>query len=164
MTGGATKSIVQVEMAEGLVQIIIPEAADHALAKPHAFGVAGRPAQAPFGFCVFVDLLVRILAVVGGWSALIARLWLGALGKKRRPGDHNRGTDKRGTANTQTRQAHGISEGTGQAHGISEGVGPFPAGCPECHQTSVGLAAQAPDLLVKLMGALAAAVAISPCA
>src|SRR5208282_4348467 len=51
------ESIVEVEMAEGGVEIVAPEQTDHAAAEPYAFGMARRPVQRLLRFGKLVDLL-----------------------------------------------------------------------------------------------------------
>ena len=78
----AAEPIVEIEMAKGGIEIVAPQQADHAAAKPDAFRVAGWPAQGALGFGEFVDLL-RFFAgswpAAGGFSAGLELLvWAGA--------------------------------------------------------------------------------------
>ena len=52
---GAAKPVVKVEVAEGGVEVVAPEQADHPAAEPDAFRVAGRPGEQAGGFGDLVD-------------------------------------------------------------------------------------------------------------
>src|SRR5580704_2149264 len=71
MAAWAAKAVVKVEVAEGGIEVVAPEQADHAAAEPHAFGISGWAAQDPLGFGEFVRLLdPRVLgsrALRVGW-------------------------------------------------------------------------------------------------
>ena len=66
MGARAAKAVVKVEMAEGGVEIVAPEQADHAAAEPDAFRIAGRAGQEPRRLGDFVDLFLAFLGGVGG--------------------------------------------------------------------------------------------------
>src|SRR5262245_32153270 len=76
VAGRAAEPVVQVEVAEGGIEIVAPEQADHPPAEPDAFGTAGRTAQELLRLGKFVDFLRGILAVGGG--RLVGRLLLRA--------------------------------------------------------------------------------------
>ena len=83
MAARAAEAVVQVEMAEGGIEIVAPQQADHPAAEPDAFGIAGRPPQRLLRFGKFIDLLRllgRLLAVRRG---LIGWLGVGVLGQRR---------------------------------------------------------------------------------
>ena len=61
-------------MPESGVQIIPVQQADHALAEPNTFRIAGRPLDPPSSFGQLVHLF---LSVFGGVSGLLARLFGG---------------------------------------------------------------------------------------
>jgi hypothetical protein len=70
----AAKAIIEIEMAEGGVQIVAPHQAHHSPAKPNAFGVARRPVYDLCGFGKFVGLA---LVLLGGVSRAIGRGFAG---------------------------------------------------------------------------------------
>src|SRR5262245_43700497 len=72
VAGRAAEPVVQVEMAEGGIEIVAPEQADHPPAEPDAFRTAGRTAQELLRLGKFVDFLWGIFAVGGG--RLLSRL------------------------------------------------------------------------------------------
>src|SRR5262245_44214695 len=72
VAGRAAEPVVQVEMAEGGIEIVAPEQADHPPAEPDAFRAAGRTAQELLRLGKFVDFLWGIFAVGGG--RLLSRL------------------------------------------------------------------------------------------
>src|SRR5215510_6589314 len=73
VAGRAAEPVVQVEMAEGGIEIVAPEQADHPPAEPDAFRAAGGTAQKLLGLGKFVDLLWRILGLAAG-GGLVGRL------------------------------------------------------------------------------------------
>src|SRR5579864_5023682 len=74
----AAEPIVEIEMAKGGIEIVAPEQADHATAKPDAFRVAGWPAQGALGFRELVDLLRFFAGLLAGGRWLLGGL--GAVG------------------------------------------------------------------------------------
>src|SRR4051794_15729212 len=66
MATRAGEAVVQVEMAEGGVEIVAPEQADHPAAEPDAFRIAGRAGNEARGLGDLVELLLAVLAVLGG--------------------------------------------------------------------------------------------------
>ena len=75
----AAETVVEIKVAEGGVEVVAPQQADHPPSKPNAFGIAGRPAQGFLRFGILVDLLVlfgRLLAcrrgLVGGVASLFS--------------------------------------------------------------------------------------------
>ncbi len=80
MRAGAAETIVQVEMAEGGIEIVAPEERNHTPAKPDAFRVSGRPGQQPRRLGDLVDLFLAFLGSVSGgllrlgWLAVTATL------------------------------------------------------------------------------------------
>ena len=57
VAGRAAEPVVQIEVAEGGIEIVAPEQAHHATSKPQAFRIGGRSAENPLGLGEFVDLL-----------------------------------------------------------------------------------------------------------
>ena len=81
MAARAAEPVIEVEMAEGGVEIVAPQQADHPAAEPDAFGIAGRAGDHALGFGKFVDflrLLAGFLAGRRGWSGGLS---IGALGE-----------------------------------------------------------------------------------
>ena len=66
MAAGTTEAVVEVEMAEGGIEVVSPHQADHAPAEPDAFGVSGRPVDGLRRLDEFVGLALVVLAGVGG--------------------------------------------------------------------------------------------------
>src|SRR5208282_216834 len=95
------ESIVEVEMAEGGVEIVAPEQTDHAAAEPYAFGMARRPVQRLLRFGKLVDLLrlfAGFLARSGSRRRrLVRRFGVVVLGKsgRRESNDRSREEPKR---------------------------------------------------------------------
>ena len=85
VAGRAAEPVVQIEVAEGGIEIVAPEQAHHAPSEPQAFRIGGRPAQDLLGFGEFVDLLLASLpSAAGGFSAGFGSvLWANA-GRTRR--------------------------------------------------------------------------------
>src|SRR5262245_6667154 len=67
VTGRATKSIVEVEMAESGIEIVARKQGHHPPAEPKALRIGCRSAQKFFGFDIFVELFLAILAFRGRW-------------------------------------------------------------------------------------------------
>lgn len=63
MAAGASEPLVEVEMAEGRIEVVAPHQSDHPPAKPDAFRVSGRAVD-----CLrrFDELVGLALAVLGG--------------------------------------------------------------------------------------------------
>ena len=80
MGARAAEPVVEVEMAEGGVEIVPPKQADHPAAEPDAFRVAGRPGEDAGGLGDLVDLLLAFLGGVGGRFLLFGRRGAAALG------------------------------------------------------------------------------------
>ena len=84
VSAGTAEAVVKVEMAKGGIEVVNPHQADHAAAKPDAFGVAGWPADNLGGFCEFGGLAFVFLVGIGGRGALLALILgvvIAALGK-----------------------------------------------------------------------------------
>ena len=83
---GTAEPVVEIEMAEGGVEVVAPQQADHPAAEPDAFRIAGRAADLGGGFGEFIDLALGILGGVGlaGLRRLVAGLGVAALGQARR--------------------------------------------------------------------------------
>jgi hypothetical protein len=77
MLAGASKTIVQIEMAKRGVEIVAPKQSDHTAAEPDTFRVAGRTADLRRRFGEFIDPALRVFRGIGGLACLwrlIARL------------------------------------------------------------------------------------------
>ena len=66
MGARAAEAVVKVEVAEGGVEVVAPQQADHPAAEPDAFRIAGRAGQDTRGLGDFVDLFLGFLGGVGG--------------------------------------------------------------------------------------------------
>ena len=75
MGAGAAETVVEIEMAEGGVEIVSPEQVDDAAAEPHAFRIAGRSAHRALGFGELIDLLRFFCLLLPGRRRLFR--WLG---------------------------------------------------------------------------------------
>ena len=71
-------------MAEGGVEVVAPEQADHATAQPDAFRIAGRTGQQPRRLGNFVDLFLAFLGGVSGRLLRFGRLAVTATLRERR--------------------------------------------------------------------------------
>ena len=109
MPARATEAVIEVEVAKCRVQIVAPKQADDAPAEPHAFRIAGRPAESALRFGKFIDflgflgavlctILGAVLGVVFGivlgalfrrGGLLVGRLGVVVLAKSRRNGGRN---------------------------------------------------------------------------
>ena len=72
MAARAAETVVKIEMAEGGIEIVAPQQADHPAAEPDAFRIAGRSVKHALRFGVFVDLLGFLGRVLAGRSLLSA--------------------------------------------------------------------------------------------
>ena len=89
MAARATKTVVEIEVTKGSVEIVKPHQAHHATAEPDAFGISGRPVDGLRGLDEFIGLALIFLGGVGGLGRIsgprLAVLILGvnvaALGK-----------------------------------------------------------------------------------
>jgi hypothetical protein len=100
----AAKTIIQIEVPEGGVQIVAPHQAHHSPTKPNAFGVACRPIYDLCGFGKFVGLALILLGCVGraigrGFAGLVLGM-ISTLGRsacraeqKDKPGDYEMAQD-----------------------------------------------------------------------
>lgn len=71
VAAGATKPLIEIEMAERRIEVIAPHQADHAPSKPHAFRIA----------CGAIDRLRGLDELVGLALAVLGRIcWGGLLG------------------------------------------------------------------------------------
>jgi hypothetical protein len=86
---GAPETVIEIEMAEGGIEVVDPHQANHAAAEPDAFGISGRPVDGLGGFNEFIGLALVFLGRIGRLGricrARLIRLILGvrfaALGK-----------------------------------------------------------------------------------
>ncbi len=83
---GTAEPVVEIEMAEGGIEIVTPQQADHPAAEPDAFGIAGRSVEDALGFGEFVDFLRLFGGVLARRRVLVGGLGVVALGQSR--GDH----------------------------------------------------------------------------
>src|SRR5262245_39362673 len=116
VAGRAAEAVVQVEMAEGGIEIVAPEQADHPPAEPDAFRAAGGTTQELLRLGKFVDFLRGILALGGG--RLVGRLLLRALGECRGSRQQHRRAQGGGNK-TQTRTGHGRSDTMGRGRPVA---------------------------------------------
>ena len=65
VAAGAAEAVVEIEMAEGGVEIVAPHQAHHAAAEPDAFRVAGRAVDGLRGLDEFVGLALAVLGRIG---------------------------------------------------------------------------------------------------
>ncbi len=77
VAAGAAEPVVEIEMAEGGVEIVPPHQADHAAAEPDAFGIAGRTVDGLGGLGEFVDLALVVPGRVLGRGGALLLLLLG---------------------------------------------------------------------------------------
>lgn len=66
VTAGAAETVVEVEMAEGGIEVIPPHQPYHAPAEPDAFGVTGRAVDNLGGLGEFVGAALALSGVLGG--------------------------------------------------------------------------------------------------
>src|SRR5690348_12475950 len=66
MSARAAEAIIEIEMAEGGIEIVDPHQADHATAEPDAFGVARRAIDDLGGLGKFGSLALVFLRRIGG--------------------------------------------------------------------------------------------------
>src|SRR5262249_53945610 len=83
MAARAAEAVIEVEMAEGSIEVVQPHQADHAAAEPDAFRIAGRAVNGLLGLdefgrlaLVFLDRIGRlavrgVLLVLGGRAAAL---------------------------------------------------------------------------------------------
>ena len=81
MCARAAEAIIQVEMAEGGIEIVAPEEGDHAAAEPNAFRIAGCAGEGVLGFGEFVHFLRLFCGLLTGRRGLVRRLGVAALSK-----------------------------------------------------------------------------------
>ena len=84
MAAGAAETVIEVEVAEGGIEVVAPHQADHAAAEPDAFGIAGRAVDGLRGLGEFVGLALVFLGGVGvggGVLALVLGMGVAALGE-----------------------------------------------------------------------------------
>ena len=82
MRAGAGESVIEVEMAEGGVQVVAPEQADDPPAEPNAFRASGRAGDQAGGFGKFIGSALAVFAGLAGGSG--RGLGVAALGEGRR--------------------------------------------------------------------------------
>jgi len=81
VTSGTAKTVIEIEMPKGGVEIVVPHQPDHAATEPHAFRVSGRPVDGLRRFDEFVGLALAVLGRIGRCGRIcgrFARLILGA--------------------------------------------------------------------------------------
>ena len=66
MAAGAAEPVVEIEVAEGGVEVVDPHQSHDATAEPDAFGVAGRAVDGLRGLGEFVGLALVFLGGIGG--------------------------------------------------------------------------------------------------
>ena len=141
MARRTAEPVVKVEMAEGGIEVVAPEQADHPPAQPQAFRVGGRAAQQLLCFGKFVDLLLGVLDVAR--RRLLGRLLVRTLGKCG-PGNEQHRRAKAGGEETQTGTGHGCSGFTGLAGRlVPSHADPFGQHCGERRSGSTMIKAAA---------------------
>jgi len=73
MGARAAKTVIKIEMPERGIEIVSPQQADHAAAKPNAFGVASRAAKRALRFGVFVDFIRVFAGFLTGGRGFVGR-------------------------------------------------------------------------------------------
>jgi hypothetical protein len=73
VVSGASKAIVQIEVAESGVEVVAPEQVDHTAAQPDTFRIAGRTAQSLGGFGDLVDLFLAFFVLGSGLGCRLGR-------------------------------------------------------------------------------------------
>jgi len=86
MAARAAEPVVEVEMAEGGIEVVAPHQDHDPAAEPDAFGVAGRAVDRLLGLNEFVGLALVVLGGIrgrriGGFLRLVLRAEIAALGK-----------------------------------------------------------------------------------
>lgn len=91
---GAAKSVIEIEVTEGRIEVVDPDKLDDAAAEPDAFRVSGRPIDRLRRFDELVDLVLAILGRLGRIGRRLARLFsclgLAALGERGSDSDEDR--------------------------------------------------------------------------
>src|SRR5215510_5738809 len=103
MAARAAEPVIEVEMAEGSIEVVQPHQADHAATEPDAFRIAGRAVDGLLGLDEFGRLALVFLDRIGGFAVRGVLLVLGgraaALGEDAAGPDqesHGNGQDGRG--------------------------------------------------------------------
>ena len=105
MSARTAEAVIEIEMAEGGVEVVDPHQANHAAAEPDAFGIAGRAADGLGGLGKFSRLALILLGgvgICGGVLALVLSVGIAALGKggaagrqhQHKPGDGEMAQDR----------------------------------------------------------------------
>jgi len=84
MRGRTAEPVVEIEMAEGSVEIVPPEQADDPAAEPDAFRIAGRPLKRVLRFGELVDLLGLFGRLLSSRRSFVSGLGIVALGESGR--------------------------------------------------------------------------------
>ena len=83
---GAAEPIVEIQMAEGCVEVVAPKQSNHPTAEPDTFRVAGRAADLGRSLGKFIKSALRILGGIGGLTSLrrlVSGLAVAGLSKRR---------------------------------------------------------------------------------
>jgi hypothetical protein len=91
VTARAAKTVVQVEVTEGGIEVISPHQANHAPSEPDAFGVAGRTVDGLGSFGEFVGfalIIPRGICRARGRLARLVRVGRPALGQRAAQAEH----------------------------------------------------------------------------
>jgi len=73
----ATEAVIEIEVAEGGIEVVHPHQADHTAAEPDAFGIPGRAVEDLGGLGELGRLALIILVGVGGGGGIALLLVLG---------------------------------------------------------------------------------------
>jgi hypothetical protein len=91
MAARAAETVVEVEVPERGVEIVPPQQADHPVAEPDAFGIAGRTVERVLRLGIFVDFLALVRGGRSRGCWLVARAWRSALSERANGNDETGG-------------------------------------------------------------------------
>ena len=74
VTSGTAKTVIEIEMPKGGVEIVVPHQPHHASTEPHTFRVSGRTIDGLRRFDEFVGLALTVLGRVGRRGRICGRL------------------------------------------------------------------------------------------
>src|ERR1700688_88075 len=101
MRAWAAETVVKIEVAEGRIEIVPPQQADHPAAKPNAFRIAGRASDRAGRLGNFVDALLAVFGGVAVRFLLFRRPEVAALSVQRCAGESHCRHTKCSTERTQ---------------------------------------------------------------
>ena len=80
---GAAKAVIQIEVAEGRIEVVAPQQVNHAATKPDALRIASRAIQDPCCLGNLIDLFLGFLNGVSGRLLRFGRLAIPRSGRRR---------------------------------------------------------------------------------